>query len=73
MDPQHEVFQLLVSVFGERYIQWADKQRKAVREIESNLTNKQIEALDAGAQAALLSVNSNVILIKQVLRNSSWK
>jgi hypothetical protein len=67
MDPQHEVSRLLVSVFGERYIQWADKQRKAVREIESNATNKQIQALDAGAQAALSSVNSNVIPIKQVL------
>jgi hypothetical protein len=67
MDPQHEVSRLLISVFGERYIEWADKQRKAVREIEKNTTNKQIQALDAGAQAALSSVNSNVIPIKHVL------
>jgi hypothetical protein len=65
MDPQHEVSRLLISVFGERYLEWADKQRKAVREIENNATNKQIQALDAGAQAALSSVNSNIIPMKQ--------
>jgi hypothetical protein len=67
MDPQHEVSRLLVSVFGERYLEWADKQRRGVREIEKNATNKQIQALDAGAQAALSSVNHNVIPIKHIL------
>jgi hypothetical protein len=37
MDPRHEVSRLLISVFGERYIEWADKQRKRVREMEENV------------------------------------
>ena len=67
MDPQHEVSRLLITVFGERYIEWADKQMKTVREIENNATNKQIQALDAGAQAALSSVKSDTVPMKQLL------
>jgi hypothetical protein len=69
MDPQHEVSQLLITVFGERYIEWADKQMKTVvREIENNATSKQIQALDAGAQAALSSVkSSDTVPMKQLL------
>jgi hypothetical protein len=56
------------SMFGERYIEWAEeKQRRAVRDIANNATNKQIQALNVEAQAALSSVNSNLIPIKQVL------
>jgi hypothetical protein len=65
MDPRHEVSRLLISVFGERYIEWADKQRKRVREMEENVKKEQIQALDAGAQAALSSIKSDVVPMKQ--------
>jgi hypothetical protein len=67
MDPRHEVSRLLISVFGNRYLGWADRQRKAVREIEKNATNNQIEALDARAQAALSSIKSDVLPIPRAI------
>jgi hypothetical protein len=68
MDPQHEVSRLLISVFGVRYLEWAEKQRRAVREIEQTTTNRQIHALDVGAQAALASVKSDTVPMRQLLQ-----
>jgi hypothetical protein len=67
MDPRHKVSRLLISVFGDRYLEWADKQRKKVREIKENATNNQIQALDAGAQAALSSIKSDVLPIPRAI------
>jgi hypothetical protein len=65
MYPMHEVSRLLISVFGERYLEWADRQREAVRHVEEDAKNKQIQALDAGAQAAFSSLKNDVVQIPQ--------
>lgn len=65
MYPLHEVSQLLIAVFGERYLEWADRQREAVRNVEEDAKNKQIQALDAGAQAAFSSIKNDVVQIPQ--------
>jgi Centromere DNA-binding protein complex CBF3 subunit, domain 2 len=65
--PLHEVSRLLISSFGDRYLEWADKQRKTVSNIEENAKKDEIKALEAGSQAAFSSLKGDNVHIVQAI------
>ena len=56
--PQHHVSQLLLKVFGNSYVTWAANKREWVKQSEEDLRSNQVEALNAGTQAALAGVHN---------------
>lgn len=57
--PTHAVSLQLFHIFGyEKYTQWATEKQEWAATQEANIHNNQIEALHAGAQAALASVHN---------------
>jgi hypothetical protein len=57
--PTHAVSLQLFHIFGyEKYTQWATEKREWAATQEANIHDNQIEALHAGAQAALASVHN---------------
>lgn len=61
----HDVSRLLVRVFGARYLDWAKQQMEKMQDTAEEVEERQIGALNAGAQAAFSSAHRNQMKAEQ--------
>jgi hypothetical protein len=66
--PQHEVSRLLLSVFGERYVEWGEKQLAELAKSDVDSVRQQIHALNEGSQAAFSSINTSTVSMEKGLK-----
>jgi hypothetical protein len=60
----HEASRLLVHAFGDRYKEWASRQRDSIKDLAAADNRERIQALNSGTQDAIVSLKGDNISLK---------
>jgi hypothetical protein len=71
--PEHAVTHFLVHIFGDRYLQWAEKQRAKIEHEDFDDFREQLRGQDEATQAIQLSLKRDMYDVKRVVKRIETK